>query len=126
MTAIDEEKLSSTVVKRSLILLALLTAIAFGVYSLNAALSVLAGGLIAIVNFLWMGNALKRTLGILPDSPVRYSLLRFLARMTVLGLVLYLALTSGWISIVGLVVGLSVIVANIVALSFLRLHSAGE
>jgi hypothetical protein len=126
MKAIDEENLSSTIVKRSLVLLTLLTAIAFGVYSLNAALGVLTGGLIAIVNFLWMGNTLKRTLGILPDSPLRYSLLRFLSRMTVLGLVLYLALTSGWISIIGLVVGLSVIVANIVALSLFRLHGAGE
>jgi hypothetical protein len=80
---------------------------------------------IAIANFLWMGNTLQRILGFLPDNPVRYSLFRFLARMTVLGLVLYLALTSGWFSIMGLVVGLSVIVANIIALSFFCAHRAG-
>jgi len=125
MTAINEESLSSVIIKRSLLLLAVLTIAAFGVYSVHAALGVLAGGMIAIANFLWMGNTLKRILGLLPDNPVGYSLLRFLSRMTVVGVVLYLALRSGSFSPVGLIVGLSVIVANIAVLSFFSVQRAG-
>jgi hypothetical protein len=125
MTTINEETLSSVITKRSLVLLAALTIAAFGFFSVDVALGILAGGVIAIANFLWMGNTLQRILGFLPDNPVRYSLFRFLARMTVLGLVLYLALTSGWFSTIGLVIGLSIIVANIIALSFFCAHRAG-
>jgi len=125
MTVINEETLCSVVIKRSLVLLAVLTIAAFSFYSVDVALGVLAGGVIAIANFLWMGNTLQRTLGLLPDNPVRYSLFRFLARMTILGLILYLVLTSGWFSTIGLFVGLSVIVANIIIISFIRAHRAG-
>lgn len=125
MTAINEETLCSVIIKRSLVLLAVLAIVAFSFFSVDVALGILAGGVFAIANFLWMGNTLQRILGLLPDNPVRYSLFRFLARMTVLGLVLYLTLTSGWFSTIGLVVGLSVIVANIIVLSFFCAHRAG-
>ena len=125
MTAINEGTLCSDIVRRSLIFLTILTIAAGTIYSVHDALGVVAGGVIAIVNFLWMGNTLQRILGLLPDNPVRYSLLRFLARMTVLGLVLCLALTSGWFSTMGLIAGLSVIAASIVALSFICVHRAG-
>jgi len=125
MTAINEETLCSVIIKRSLVLLAVLVIAAFCFFSVDVALGILAGGVIAIVNFLWMGNTLQRILGFLPDNPVRYSLFRFFARMTVLGIVLYLILTSGWFSTIGLVVGLSVIVANIITLSFFCAHRAG-
>ena len=125
MTTINEETLCSVIIKRSLVLLAVLVIAAFSFISADVALGILAGGVIAIANFLWMGNTLQRILSFLPDNPVRYSLFRFLARMTILGLILYLALTSGWFSIMGLIVGLSVIVANIIALSFFCAHRAG-
>lgn len=125
MTAINEEGLCSVIIKRSLLLLVVLAIGAFSFYSVPDALGVLAGGAIAIVNFFWMGNTLQRILGVLPENPVRYSLFRYLARMTVVGVVLYLTLTSGWFSIFGLIVGLSVIIANIIALSFFCSRRAG-
>ena len=77
----------------------------------------MAGGVIAVINFIWIRNVLQRLLGLLPSKPNLYAQLRFIARISVTGAVLYFIITSGWFSLAGLLVGLSVIVANIIALS---------
>jgi len=114
---INEETLSSVIIMRSLVLLAVIVIAAFTGSSVQVAFGVLIGGVLAIGNFLWMGSTLRQIIGVRPDRPVAYALLRFIGRMTVLGLILYLILTSGWFSATGLIVGLSVIVANIIVLS---------
>ena len=117
MTAINEDNLFAVIIKGSLALLSVLTIAGFIFFSSKAGLGVLAGGTIAILNFIWMRNVLQRILGLLSANPNRYALLRFIARMTVTGLALYLILTSGCFSLAGLLLGLSIIIANIIALS---------
>ena len=117
MTAINEDNLLSIIIKGSLTLLAILTFAGFVFFSRKIGLGVLAGGLIAVVNFIWMRNVLQRILGLLPAKPSRYALIRFIARITVTGFILYSLIISGGFSLAGLLVGLSVIVANIIALS---------
>ena len=117
MTAINEDNLLSIIIKGSLALLAILTFVGFVFFSKKIGLGVLAGGLIAVVNFIWMRNVLQRILGLLPAKPSRYALIRFIARITVTGFILYFLIISGGFSLAGLLVGLSVIVANIIALS---------
>jgi ATP synthase I chain len=117
MTAINEDTLFAVIIKQCLVLLAALTVVALAGFSVQAGLGVLAGGVIAIVNFLWMRNALQRILGLLPVNPARHAFMRFLGRMTILGIVLYYVLTSVWFSVAGLLVGLSIVVINIIALS---------
>lgn len=117
MTRVNEDNLCAVIIKGSLALLALLGIGGFALFSVEAGLGVLAGGIIAIVNFIWLRNVLQRILGLLPAKPMQYALLRFVARLSVTALVLYLVITSGWFSLAGLLVGLSVIVANIIALS---------
>ena len=97
--------------------MAVLSAAGFILFSVKAGLGVLAGGVIAVVNFAWLRNVLQRILGLMPAKPNLYAQLRFVARIAVTGLVLYVIITSGWFSLAGLLVGLSVIVANITALS---------
>jgi hypothetical protein len=116
-TAINEDNLFAVIIKGSLVLLAVLSAAGFILFSVKAGLGVLAGGIIAIVNFAWLRNVLQRILGLMPAKPIQYAQLRFVARIVVVGLVLYAIITSGWFSLAGLLVGLSVIVANIIALS---------
>jgi hypothetical protein len=116
-TAINEDNLFAVIIKRSLALMAVLSAAGFILFSVKAGLGVLAGGVIAVVNFAWLRNVLQRILGLLPAKPNLYAQLRFVARIAVTGLVLYVIITSGWFSLAGLLVGLSVIVANIIALS---------
>jgi hypothetical protein len=125
MTAISEDNLFAVIIKGSLGLLLLLTLGSLALFSTKSTCGVLAGGTIAIVNFIWMRNVLQRILGLLPDNPQRYAMLRYLSRMTVTGLALYFVLTSGWFSLAGVLTGLSIIVINIIALSLYRALRTG-
>jgi hypothetical protein len=125
MTAINEDNLFAVIIKGSLGLLAVLTLGALALFSGKASLGILAGGSIAIVNFLWMRNALQRILGQLPANAQRYALIRYIGRMTVTGCALYFVLTSGWFSLAGVLTGLSIIVVNIFALSLYRALRTG-
>lgn len=125
MTAIDEENLFRIIIKGSLGLLAVLTAVGLSFFSVKTGLGILAGGVIAIVNFFWLRNVLQRILGLLPAKPFLYAQVRFIARISITGFVLYLIITSGWFSLTGILVGLSIIVLNIIALSLYSALRAG-
>jgi hypothetical protein len=92
---------------------------------MNTGMSILVGGAIAVINFLWLRNVIQRVLGLLPGKPVFYVQSRSFIRIILTGLVLYTVITSGWCSVIPLLVGLSVIVANIVALSIYGALRAG-
>ena len=117
ITATDESRIVATIIKGSLSLLGLLVAAAFLFSTRRIAFGILAGGIITLVNFFWLRTVLQRVIGLLPDNPQRYAMMRYLARMTVTGYALYLVLTSSWFSVAGVLIGLSVIVVNIIALS---------
>jgi hypothetical protein len=117
MTAINEDNLFAVIVKGSAGLLLVLTLAGFAFFSVKTGLGVLAGGILALLNFVWMRNVLQRILGHLPARPGLYAQLRFVARLGVTGLALYLMITSGWFSLAGLLTGLSIIAATIIALS---------
>jgi hypothetical protein len=125
MTAINEDNLFAVIIKGSLGLLTVLTVGGYVLFSGKVANGILAGGFIAIVNFLWMRNVLQRILGLLPTNANRYALMRYIARMTVTGCALYFVLTSAWFSLAGVLTGLSIIVANILALSLYRALCTG-
>jgi len=125
IAAINEDNLFAVIIKGSLGLLAVLAIAAFALFSGKAALGILAGGSIAIINFIWLRNALQRVLGLLPANATRYALMRYLARMTITGCALYFVITSDLFSLAGVLIGLSIIVANIFALSFYRVLGTG-
>lgn len=125
MAAINEDNLFGVIIKGSLGLLTALTVAGCAFFSTRTGLGILAGGLVAIINFLWMRNVLQRILGLLPARPGLYAQIRFIARISITGLSLYLLIISGWFSLAGLMVGLSVIVANIIALSIYGALRAG-
>lgn len=117
MTRINEDNIFAVIIKGSLALLLILTLASLIFFPAKTGFGILVGGIIAIANFFWLRNVLQRILEQLPAKPIHYALLRFIARITVTGVVLYLIMTSGWFSLVGLLVGLSIIVANIIGLS---------
>jgi hypothetical protein len=125
MKAINEDNLFPVIIKGSLGLLLIMAAGALVLFSVSAALGVLVGGVVAIMNFLWMRNALQRILGLMPANAPRLALMRFVLRMGATGFVLYLVLTSGWFSLPGVLLGLSIVVANIIALSLYRALRTG-
>ena len=125
MATISEDNLFGVIIRGSLGLLAVLTLGSLILFSGRAALGVLAGGSIAIANFLWLRNTLQRILGFLPANAQRYALMRYIGRMTVTGIALYFVLTSTWFSLAGVLTGLSIIVINILALSLYRALGTG-
>lgn len=125
MTAINEDNLFRVIIKGSLGLLAFLTLIGWIFFSAETGLGILAGGILAIINFFWLRNALQRILILQPSRPFLYSQTRFIARISITGFVLYLMITSGWFSLTGILAGLSIIVCNIIALSLYSALRAG-
>ena len=94
-------------------------------FSRQVGLGVLVGGCIAIANFCWIRNVLQRILGQLPARATTYAQLRYVARLSLTGLLLYFIITSGWFAFAGLFAGLSVIVINIITLSLYSALRAG-
>jgi ATP synthase I chain len=125
MTAINEDNLFAVIIKGSLVLLAVLTFAGCALFSIKAGLGIIVGGTLAIINFLWLRIMIQQVLGLLPARPVLYAQQRFFIRIILTGIVLYAAITSGWCSVAGLLVGLSIIVINIVALSIYGALRAG-
>ena len=126
MIPINEDNLFAVIIKGSLGLLAFLSLAGWALFSPQVGLGALAGGCIAIANFFWIRNVLQRILGQLPAKATMYAQLRFVARLSLTGLILYFIITSGWFSLAGLFVGLSVIVLNIIPLSlYSALRSGG-
>lgn len=125
MITINEDNLFAVIIKGSLGLMAFLTLAGWILFSPQVGLGALAGGCIAIANFLWIRNVLQRILRQLPAKATMYALLRFIARLSLTGVLLYFIITSGWFSLAGLFVGLSVIVINIITLSLYSALRAG-
>ena len=126
MAAIHEDKLVAAIIKGSLALLLVFTLLGLTLFSTKAALGVLAGGVIGIINFLWMRRILRRILGLLPGNPSQHAILWFVVRLSLVGIILYLLMVSGRFSLIGLLVGLSTIVITIMTLSIHNaLHNNG-
>lgn len=125
MITINEDNLFAVIIKGSLGLVAFLYLAGWALFSLQVGLGALVGGCIAIANFLWIRNVLQRIILQLPAKASSYAQIRFLARLSLTGLLLYFIITSGWFSLAGLFIGLSVIVVNIIALSIYSALRAG-
>jgi hypothetical protein len=122
---INEDNLFAVIVKGSLGLLVFLALAGWILFSAKVGLGALAGGCIAIANFFWIRNVIQRILGQLPARASLYAQVRFVARLSLTSLILYFVITSGWFSLAGLFIGLSVIVINIIALSLYSAIRAG-
>lgn len=124
--AINEDSLFAFIIKCSLALLSILTLSGFVLFSNKVGSGILAGGLIALLNFVWMRNMLQRIIYNAPANPERYAQVRFISRLSIIAFALYMIITSGIFSIAGTVVGLSIIVINLIGLSvYFSLRTGG-
>jgi len=76
-------------------------------------LGIVLGGLISIVNFYWLSRDLKRLFEQYADKAKPYIMIKYFIRFIVTGIVLFLIITQTPVSVIGLVVGLSLVVINI-------------
>ena len=116
MNRIEKDLLQKRIEIANWIVLAVLFLPALILAPLKFALGVLLGGFICILNFHWLGRSLHGAFQKLGNSgniktPV---MIRYYIRMGVTGIILYLLIDGGAVDVIGLIVGLSVVVINII------------
>jgi len=75
---------------------------------------ILLGGFISIVNFHWLDRDLRKIFSNLSGKAKSALLLKYYLRLAVTAVVLYILISQSLVDIIGLLVGLSVVVMNIV------------
>ena len=124
---INEDNIVTVLVTGSLALLALLAVAGVLLGSVRfAARALLPEGVLAIANFYWLKTVLVRSLRLQADSAPRFALLRYVVRLTALAGAVYLLLVYCRADVFGLLLGLSVLVFNIIALSFYMISAKGD
>lgn len=123
---IDENNIFAAVTKGSWALLGLLAAAGYVLRSPRFAAGVAVGGILVLANYYWLMSILRRILYQHPTRAVRYAQARYLLRLTLLAIALYLLIVRAHIDVMGLIVGLSIIAAVIGALSFYMFATKGE
>jgi hypothetical protein len=77
-------------------------------------LGILLGGIISIVNLYWLGRDLRVIFSNLSGTAKSAMMIRYYIRMAATAVVLYFVITELPIDIIGLLLGLSLVVINIV------------
>jgi hypothetical protein len=111
---IKDEALLNRLEQFNWVLLALLASGSFVFFSRKFALGVLAGGILAVANYYLVKRSLRRALDPERKGKTRFLyLLKYGLRFAALGLIIALLLIKGWVSPLGMLLGLSIIVLGI-------------
>jgi hypothetical protein len=111
------------------ILLAVLVAGSLFLRSTRFSLGILLGGLISIVNFHWLYRNLLSVFTKHLNRARAALMLRYYLRLAVTAIALYWIISRNLVDVIGLVIGLSVVVLNIVLTTLLvlsRKNHVGE
>lgn len=122
---ISEDNLVEVVSYGSWIILAILTIAGFIFASASFALSTLVGGLLAIGNFQWLKVIISNTLQLSTKSAKRVALAHYVLRLVAIALIAYVVTVQFGLSVIGLIVGLSVLLFSIIIASVFLLVLKG-
>jgi len=89
--------------------------------SYKFALGILLGGFISIVNFYWMEKSLRGAFGKKAGSVKGSIMVKYFLRLALTGVVLYFLITNETVNVIGLVIGLSVVIINIITITIISL-----
>jgi hypothetical protein len=119
-----------TMKNTSWIVLAVLSIAGWLWFGREFAIGILVGGLLAVLNFHFMAYILNSTLNRQWGSQeewqttgrqaVSFMTLKYVLRFTVLAVIIFFLVTTGWVNIFGLVVGLSTVVLTLMVLGILE------
>jgi hypothetical protein len=84
-------------------------------------LGVLLGGFISIVNYHWLNHDLKKVFQTLDDRAKTRVMFKYYIRFGVAAVVLYFIISSHIVDVIGLLVGLSIVLINIVLTAVMTL-----
>ena len=117
----DDEKIITFLEVGSWILLFLMTIAGCLLVSGRFALGVLAGGLLAIINFYWLRGILRRALLLPMENAGRFTKVRYILRLAIMAIIVWFLIVRMKIDLIGLLAGLSVLVLNIFAMTIYRM-----
>ena len=114
MNHTEKDPLQKKLEVRSWIGLGVLLILSLIFMPLNFTLGILLGGLVSIVNYYWLYLSLRKAFRHLNDRIRTTVMVRYYIRFAVTGVVLYFIITMTPADVIGLLVGLSVVVINII------------
>lgn len=114
---INENRFFTLLSRGSIGLTILLTLLASVSISPRFSAGIFAGGILSVANFYWLRNILVRALQLQTGDAPRFAVLRFLVRVALLAAAVFVLVTCIHVDVFGLLIGLSVLVVNIIALS---------
>lgn len=114
MNRTEKDPLQKKLELTNWIILGIILAPSFIFLSQQFTLGVLLGGLISIVNFHWLGRDLRKVFSSLSDSSKSSIMFKYYIRFGITAVILYFIITGGLVDIIGLLVGLSLVVINVV------------
>jgi len=89
--------------------------------SMNFTMGILFGGLISIANYYWLYLSLRKAFRQLSDRSKTAVMVKYYIRFALTGVVLYFILTKTQADVIGLLLGLSVVVINIICSAFFEM-----
>jgi uncharacterized membrane-anchored protein len=114
MNPIGKDPLQSRIEITNWFILALCIAVSWFFMSRAFVLGITLGGLISIINFHWLYRDLKKVFQKLADGSKSAVMFKYYIRFIITAIALFLIVTRTEASIIGLLVGLSLVVINII------------
>lgn len=108
-----QQRLLTFIVRSNWILLLLAAGVGHFTASPEVTLGVIAGGLIMTINFHLLYRTLKKSLTPPHLASPNVVLLKYYIRFIISGLIILLLIAGGYVNPLGLIIGLSVVVASI-------------
>lgn len=114
MNRIEKDPLQQKIEIANWVLLGVFVLLSLVIMSFKFALGVLLGGLICIVNFYRLHKNLIDVVTRSRESAKSAMMFKYYIRLAVTAVVLYFIVTSDIVDVVGLLIGLSIVVINII------------
>jgi hypothetical protein len=117
-----DDLLLDELAQRNWIILIVLVLLSLLWQSLPVTMGVLAGGVLVIINYRWLGRSLFKVLGDPHLGAAKGFKRNYLFRLLFIASAIYLLLVRGGVHPLALVVGLSVVVINLLITTVKRLY----
>lgn len=121
MNPIEKDPLQQKIEIVNWILLGIFLLLSLLFMSSSFALGVFLGGLVSIINFHWLHKNMKDIFARLTGSAKSAMMFKYYIRLAVTAVALFFIITSNKVDIVGLLVGLSIVVINLVLTAIMTL-----
>jgi hypothetical protein len=114
MNPTGKDHLQRKIELRNVVILALMLFVSILTMPGSFTLGILLGGIISIINLFWLGRDLRVIFSNLSGTAKSAMMIRYYIRMAATAVVLFFVITELPVDIIGLLVGLSLVVINIV------------